>query len=103
VADWRFRWTGGQRDWIRSAVAGCGGFLSSNAAKNLSVLAAKPRATTRGEAGKNDSPHMKAISPARYCTKLDLSYRQLLSSLVSVTASVFFFVDIKVCCGHAVM
>lgn len=31
------------------------------------------------------------------------SYRQLLSSLVSVTASVFFFSDIKVCCGHAVM
>src|SRR5882757_11570987 len=52
---------------------------------------------------KNDLPAVKAIYPARCCTKRDESYRQLLSSLVSVTASVFFFDDIKVCCGHAVM
>src|SRR5580698_36308 len=46
---------------------------------------------------------LKRYLTARCCTKRAESYRQLLSSLVSVTASLFFFVDIKVCCGHAVM
>ena len=46
---------------------------------------------------------------SRYSVRQDValqlseSYRQLLSSLVSVTASLFFFGDIRVCCGHAVM
>lgn len=53
--------------------------------------------------GKTIRQPLKRYLAARCCTKRAESYRQLLSSLVSVTASLFFFVDIKVCCGHAVM
>ncbi len=59
--------------------------------------------TAQPSAEKTIRQTLKRYLPARCCTKRDESYRKLLSSLVSVTASLFFFGDIKVCCGHAVM